>query len=215
MQTTSVPLLVPFTRTLTVQSPLESSNCTDAAPRWPQLLRGCVLLWQIRECAFEVGLHACYALHFMPEPNQKRTNSALWLGLLITVLGHLTNFLYYSKVPAAVLPWLNLAIPSVGLLLVLIGVARAFREPQLYGGKILGSIFTVLTTLLFAGSVWLFIHVRDVPRSAGAPQVGQSVPNFTLPDSTNQPVSLAQLFSAAPGTAQPKALLLVFYRGYW
>ena len=162
-----------------------------------------------------MGLHACYALHFMPDPNQKRTNSALWLGLLITVLGPLTNFLYYSKVPAAVLPWLNLAIPPVGLLLVLIGFARAFREPQLYGGKILGSIFTVLATLLFAGSVWLFIHVRDVPRSAGAPQVGQSVPNFTLPDSTNQPVSLAQLFSAAPGTTQPKALLLVFYRGYW
>jgi hypothetical protein len=26
-------------------------------------------------------------LHFMPDPNQKRTNSALWLGLLITVPG--------------------------------------------------------------------------------------------------------------------------------
>jgi hypothetical protein len=104
---------------------------------------------------------------------------------------------------------------GIGLLVVLIGVARAFREPQLYGGKILGSIFTVLAALLFPGSVWLFTHVRDVPRSAGAPQVGQRVPDFTLPDSTNQPVSIAALFSAAPGTAQPKALLLVFYRGYW
>ena len=154
-------------------------------------------------------------LHFMPGPNQKRTNSALWLGLLITVLGPLSNFLYYSKIPAAVLPWLNLAIPAIGLLLVLIGVVRASRQPQLYRGKILGSIFTVLAALLFAGSAWLFIHVRDVPRSAGAPQTGQRVPDFTLPDSTNQTVSLAQLFSAAPGMAQPKALLLVFYRGYW
>ena len=154
-------------------------------------------------------------LQFMPDPNQKRTNSALWLGLLITVLGPLSNILYYSKIPAAVLPWLNLAIPAIGLLLVLIGVVRALRQPQLYRGKILGSIFTVLAALLFAGSVWLFIHVRDVPRSAGAPQIGQRVPDFTLPDSINQPVSLAQLFSAAPGTAQPKALLLVFYRGYW
>jgi hypothetical protein len=151
----------------------------------------------------------------MPDPNQRRTNSALWLGLLITVLGPLSNFLYYSKVPAAVLPWLNLAVPAIGLLLALTGVARAFRQPQLYRGKILGSIFAVLAALLFAGSVWLFIQVRDVPRSAGAPQVGQRVLDFTLPDSTSQPVSLAQLFSAAPGTAQPKALLLVFYRGYW
>jgi peroxiredoxin len=59
----------------------------------------------------------------------------------------------------------------------------------------------VLAALFFVGSLWLFIHVRDVPRSAGAPQVGQRVPDFTLPDSTDQPVSLAQLFSAAPGTA--------------
>jgi len=154
-------------------------------------------------------------LHFMPDPNQKRTNSALWLGLLSTVLGPLTNFLYYSEVPATVIPWLNLAIPAIGLLLVLIGVARAFREPQLYRGKVLGSIFTVLAALLFAGSIWLFIHVRDVPRSAGAPQVGQRVPDFTLPDSTSQPVSLVQLFSVAPGAAPPKAVLLVFYRGYW
>src|SRR6266478_4434844 len=63
-------------------------------------------------------------LHFMPGPNQKRTNSALWIGLLITVLGPLSNFLYYSKIPAAVLPWLNLAMPAIGLLLVLIGVVR-------------------------------------------------------------------------------------------
>ena len=90
----------------------------------------------------------------MPDPNQRRTNFALWLGLLITVLGPLTNFLYYTKVPATVLPWLNLAIPAIGLLLVLIGVARAFREPQLYRGKILGSIITVLAALLFAGSIW-------------------------------------------------------------
>src|SRR5215467_6918798 len=144
----------------------------------------------------------------MPDSNQRRTNSALWAGLLVTVLGLLTNFLYYSKLPATVIPRLNLAVPAIGLLLVPIGVARAFREPHLYGGKILGSIFTVLAALLFAGSVWLFIQVRDVPRSAGAPQVGQRVPDFTLPDSTNQPASLAQLFSAAPGTAQPKALLL-------
>ena len=160
-------------------------------------------------------LHACYAfaLHARPKP---KTNQFRPLArVAYYCAGPLSNFLYYSQVPAAVLPWLNLAIPAIGLLLVLIGVARAFRQPQLYRGKILGSIFTVLAALFFGGSVWLFIYVRDVPRSAAAPQVGQRVPDFTLPDSTNQPVSLAQLFSAAPGTAQPKALLLVFYRGYW
>jgi hypothetical protein len=74
---------------------------------------------------------------------------------------------------------------------------------------------TVLALLLLAGNVVLFRHTRDVPRSAGAPQLGQRVPEFSLPDSSAQPTSLAQLFAASADGSQPKAVLLVFYRGYW
>jgi hypothetical protein len=151
----------------------------------------------------------------MPDPNRKQINFALWLGLLITVLGVLSNLLYFSKVPTATLPWLNLALPAIGLIFLLIGVVRAFGQSQTYRGKMWGSIAAGLAALFFAASAWLFVQVRSVPRSAGAPQVGQRVPDFTLPDSSGQPVALAQLFAASPGMPQPKAVLLVFYRGYW
>jgi hypothetical protein len=158
---------------------------------------------------------ACYALAFMSDENKKQTNFALWLGLLITVLAVLSNLLYFLKVPAAALPWLNLTLPAIGLIFLLIGLVRAFGQSQIYRGKIWGSIAAGLAALFLAGSAWLFVQVRNVPRSMGAPQVGQRVPDFTLPDSNGQPVALAQLFAASPGMPQPKAVLLVFYRGYW
>jgi hypothetical protein len=151
----------------------------------------------------------------MSDENKKQTNFALWLGLLITVLGVLSNLLYFFKVPAAALPWLNLTLPSIGLIFLLLGVVRAFGQSQIYRGKIWGSIAAGLAALFLAGSAWLFVQVRNVPHSVGAPQVGQRVPDFTLPDSNGQPVALAHLFAASPGVLQPKAVLLVFYRGYW
>ena len=171
-------------------------------------------LCEPRDCS-GAACCACYAFTFMSDPIRKHTNSALWLGLLITVLAVLSNLLYFFKVPAAALPWLNLTLPAIGLIFLLIGVVRAFGQSQVYRGKIWGSIAAALAALFLAGSAWLFIQVRSVPHSVGAPQVGQRVPDFTLPDSSGQPVALAQLFAASPGMPQPKAVLLVFYRGYW
>ena len=52
--------------------------------------------------------------------------------------------------------------------------------------------------------------------------VGQRVPDFTLSDTSGQPVSLDQLLAPAgsASTSQsqaqaPNAVLLIFYRGYW
>src|SRR5271169_3523149 len=106
----------------------------------------------------------------MSEAIRKQTNSALWLGLLVTVLAVLSNLLYFSKVPAAALPWLNLTLPAIGLIFLLIGVVRAFGQSQTYRGKIWGSIAAGLAALFLAGAAWLFVLARKVPYSAGAPQ---------------------------------------------
>lgn len=156
----------------------------------------------------------------MTEMNQRRSNSALWIGLLLMLLAIVSNFFYFMKpfqgIPQAIIPWINLALPAIGVLFLLVGVKRAFGQSQLYSGKIWGSIVAGLSVLLFAVTVWGHVHFREVPRSAGAPQVGQRVPDFTLQDSTGHPVALAQLFAGVEGTATPpKALLLIFYRGYW
>lgn len=156
----------------------------------------------------------------MTKMNQRRSNSALWIGLLLILLAIVSNFFYFLKpfqsIPQAILPWVNLALPAVGVLFLLIGVKRAFGQSQLYSGKIWGSIVAGISVLLFAGAVWAHVHSRAVPRSTGAPQVGQRIPDFTLQDSNGHPVSLAQLFAPMEEKpTPPKALLLIFYRGYW
>lgn len=149
---------------------------------------------------------------------QRRTNSALWYGLLITLAGIATQFLYFLRLPPPVphvLPWINLLLPAVGLIYVFIGLARTFNQSAVYAGKIWGSVLTVIALLVVAGNAFLFRQTRGVPNSAGAPQVGQHLPEFAVPDSSGVQTSLSQLFAVSANGSPPKAVLLVFYRGYW
>jgi hypothetical protein len=149
---------------------------------------------------------------------QRRTNSALWYGLLITLFGVITQFFYFLRPPrpiSHVLPWINLMLPAIGLIFLFIGLARAFSRLAVYSGKIWGSCVTVIALVLVAGNIVLFQKTRDVPNSAGAPQIGQRLPEFTLSDSSGQPTSLSQLLSSSADGSRPRAVLLVFYRGYW
>ena len=147
---------------------------------------------------------------------QKRSNSALWIGLLFTVLAILSQGLFFLKVPGQrILPWLNLALAVIALILLIVGLKRAFTQPRVFRGKVAGSILAVISVLVFAVTLLGFIHSREMPSAADAPQVGQKVPEFTLADSNGNQVSLAQLLSSPMGNSSPKAVLLVFYRGYW
>lgn len=154
-------------------------------------------------------------LFLMPSENQLRTNSVLWWGLLFAILGVLSNGLYFIGIPAPVTVWLNLLLPAAAVAFLGIGLVRAFGQPQVYRGKIWGTLVDVIAVLLLAGAVFTFFHARALPRSGGAPQVGGRMPDFTLSDSNGKPVSLSQLLAGSPGGAPPKAVLLIFYRGYW
>ena len=148
--------------------------------------------------------------------SDRRRNHALWLGLLLSVLGPLSSGLVFLGFPAAPVPWVSLLLPVVGVLLVAVGLLRAFGHPETYKGKIAGSLAGVVSLLFLAASIAMFWASRHIPAEvAAAPHVGQRVPDFTLPDSTGHPVSLMQLFSPSSGSPAPKAILLVFYRGYW
>lgn len=152
----------------------------------------------------------------MSDAAEKRGNRMLWLGLLLTVLGALSNELYSLGFPAAPAVWINVLLPAAGLVALLVGLRRAFRQPDIYRGKIWGSIATGISVLVLAASVGIFIIARRLPAvSASSPQIGQRVPDFTLPDTDGHVVSLSQLLSGATGGTPPKAVLLVFYRGYW
>jgi hypothetical protein len=146
---------------------------------------------------------------------RKRT-LAPWLGLSLMVLGLLSNGLPFIGFPATPVPWVSLLFSLTGFVVVLIGLWRAFGESTVYRGKTSASVAAALSLLFLAGSISFFWGARHIPaESAAAPQVGQPVVDFTLPDSTGHSVSLMQFFSPSAGKEPPKALLLVFYRGYW
>lgn len=152
----------------------------------------------------------------MADTTERKHTFAPWLGLFLTVLGAFSNGLPFIGFPAAPVPWMSLLLSLTGIVVVLIGLWRIFGRSAVYKGKISGSIAAAFSVLFLAGSITFFWDARHIPtQSVNAPQVGQRVPDFTLPDSTGRSVSLTQLFSGEAGSPPPKALLLVFYRGYW
>ena len=94
--------------------------------------------------------------------------------------------------------------------MLIVGLFRAFGRPQLYRGKIFGSIFTAIALFLFAFFGYeIFYVLRQVPLSSQAPRVGEKAPEFTLVDPNGRSVALADLLSGS------KAVALIFYRGFW
>jgi hypothetical protein len=138
--------------------------------------------------------------------------------LFLTILSNVPQ-LYGMNAPGLqFLPWVSVALPGIALVCFVVGLRRAFAQPAVYRGKIWGSIVGVLSVLLFAGSVWGYYHAKDLPASNGAPRIGQKAPDFTLTDTSGNPVTLSALLTTpidAASAKTPKGVLLVFYRGYW
>lgn len=141
---------------------------------------------------------------------KRRWNWPIWIGFLVVVAG-LFSYGFFVRFPTTRdFPWANLLLFGIGAALLIVGVFRAFGRPQVYRGKIFGSIFTAIALLLVAFfSYEIFYVVRQVPASMGAPRVGQKAPEFTLPDQNDKPIALSDLLSGS------KAVVLIFYRGFW
>jgi hypothetical protein len=140
---------------------------------------------------------------------KQKWNWPLWAGFLFVVAG-LFSYTFFAQFPITRdFPWANLLLFAVGGILLVAGLVRAFGRPQLYRGKVFGSIFVVLSLLGFALFAYgAFYLVRQVPASTSAPRVGEKAPEFALPDQNNKQVALADLIS-------PKGAVLIFYRGHW
>ncbi len=149
--------------------------------------------------------------------NSRKINWALWLGFLLSVFAFLSYPLIFVQIPTLRdFPWVNLVLFAFSVILLLMGLRRAFAPDRGKVSKVVG----VLVSLLGVGILGLFLFVafifaRHLPASRGAPQVGQKAPEFSLRDTDNKPVSLAELTSTPINNKAPKGVLLVFYRGYW
>jgi AhpC/TSA family len=146
----------------------------------------------------------------MSTSTRKNWNWMLWLGFLFVLAGFLSYTFFARFAVTREFPSANFLLFFVGGIFLVLGLFRAFGKPQVYRGKILGSILTVLSALMVAFFCYVFFYqLRQVPPSTAAPRVGQKAPEFTLPDQNDKPVALADLLSNS------KATLLIFYRGFW
>jgi hypothetical protein len=166
----------------------------------------------------------------MPEITARQRNWAPWIALLCAVAAMLSNAAFFIGLPGPkLIAWLGVVLAIAALVCAVIGVMRAFRQPQVYGGKVSSSILGVVSLLICGLVAVASISSRALPVATNAPQVGQKAPDFTLADTSGTKVSLEQLLklegrdavgraggiTSAKFIPAPKAVLLVFYRGYW
>jgi hypothetical protein len=73
-----------------------------------------------------------------------RWNWPIWVGFILVLVG-LFSYTFFAQFPITRdLPWANLLLFAIGALLLIVGLFRAFGRPQLYRGKIFGSILTAI-----------------------------------------------------------------------
>jgi len=137
-------------------------------------------------------------------------NWSLWIGFLFTLAGFL-SYTFFAQFPITRdFPWVNLLLFAAGGIFLVLGIFRGFGRPQVYRGKILGPILATLGILMFGFfSYVMFYELRHVPLSTGTPRVGEKAPEFTLRDQDGRDIALADLISRS------KAVMLIFYRGFW
>jgi hypothetical protein len=154
----------------------------------------------------------------MPEVAKRWNVAAAW-AFLLALAALSVNFIFFVNPPLqAALPWIGAVLAAAALVALAIALWRAIVHSHIYGGKALSIVLAVLTVAVSSANVFIFFHARALPNATGAPQVGQRLPDFTLTDTLGQSVSLDSLFEPQPGDpspSAPKAVLLIFYRGYW
>jgi hypothetical protein len=138
-------------------------------------------------------------------------NPSVWLAPLLSLAAFVSYYLVIISRPALAdlrdLPWPNLAVIALALVLSLRALPRAWSR----GGVLrrTGAIAGLAVCTLCAGALpyYLFVATYRVPDVANALPPGEPIPAVTLLDHAEQPVDLAQL---AQGD-----VVLVFYRGHW
>ena len=148
---------------------------------------------------------------------RKKINWPIWTGFVISIIALLSYpFVFVNWAATRDFPWANIALFMISDVFVVIGLRRAFRPDRGKLAKVVASLLTMLSALVFGLFIFsAFIAARWLPASPNAPQVGSKAPEFSLVDTTHKSVSLSELLSQPVNNRPPKGVLLIFYRGYW
>jgi hypothetical protein len=142
---------------------------------------------------------------------KRRHNILLWAGFVVVLLAVGTYIPIFAVFAVTRdVPWVNYLLFLAGGVSLALGLRRAFRQPELYRGKVLGSMLAVLSLLLFVFFCYgIFYAAKAVPTPADAVRVGQAAPDFTLANWDGKRVNLSERLR------NNRAVVLIFYRGYW
>jgi AhpC/TSA family len=138
-------------------------------------------------------------------------NWQIWVGLIICIFAFGSFPLIFGQLSLTRdAPWISFIFFAVGLIFVVIGLRRAFAVGRGKLSKVSASLLAVFSMLALVFFIFAaYVASTWLPKSSGAPQVGQKAPDFSLADSSGKQVSLSALLT------DKKKVLLVFYRGYW
>jgi hypothetical protein len=142
---------------------------------------------------------------------RRNWNWLLWIGFVAALFAAFSYIPLFIRFPATRdVPWVNLLLfLSAGCLLTT-GLHRTFTQPGKYRGKISGTVLGALSLGLFGLFCFgVFYVARSLPSGQTALRVGLQAPDFLLADANGRQVALSQLRQGK------RAVLLIFYRGYW
>jgi hypothetical protein len=142
---------------------------------------------------------------------KRRWNIVIWTGFAFVIAALVSYIPLFALFPATRdVPWVNYLLFLVGGCLLAVGIRRAFRDPEHYRGKISGSILAGLSLILFGFFIFGIAYAaKQIPSSESALRPGSAAPPFTLVDAAGRQVTSSDLLK------NHRALVLVFYRGYW
>jgi|SRR5215510_9495861 len=147
----------------------------------------------------------------------KGLNWQIWAGFLLSLVAGLSYPFVFVRWPMTrEFPWANLVLFAIAILLLFLGLRRAFQSDKGIVSKIFSSLAAAFGLFMLAALLFvIYVAGSWLPASSAAPLVGQKAPDFTLTDSNDKPVTLGQLLTEPINNKPPRAVLLIFYRGYW
>jgi len=149
--------------------------------------------------------------------SQNTGMSAIVWGFVCALAAVFCNALFFAALPGQrAIVWISLMLAGVALVLVTLGIGRLFRATLTTRRRLLGSVLALVAVAAAGFSGFAYTAAR-LPQNPSAPQIGQRAPDFSLTSADGGSVALAQLLAqSAPSSSTPtKAVLLVFYRGWW
>jgi hypothetical protein len=135
----------------------------------------------------------------------------VWAGFGVALFAALSYIPLFTPFPVTRdFPWVNLLLFLTAGCLLAGGLRRAFAQPVQYRGKVSGTVLGALSLAIFGLFAFgAFYFARQLPSGEHALRVGQQAPDFTLAGIDGRMVQFSQLRQTK------RAVLLIFYRGYW